>query len=496
VENTDPSAPSIYWLNGVAGTGKTTIARSVAHGASEKKQLGASFFFSRSAADRRHIAAVIPTIVYQIAISNPSLRGLICDAIESDPDVRDKALSVQSKVLLSETLKGYSSASPMTMLIVLDALDECDKDNGREGGDLIPILLRCTSLLSFRVKIFITSRPELPIQNMFSQPSIRGPTFKLVLHSDIETHIVQADIRHYLQHHFHELSVARLHGIIFPSEETLEELVSKADTLFIYAATILRYISDEDEDPVMQLKHIMENKSDERPYQYKLLDDLYLQILLKASETSGNSIKHTFSLRQVLSVIVLAQDPLLPSSVAVLANIEEVRVATILKRLSSLLIFNVAAPVRLFHPSFPDFITDSGRCLNGNFLVVPHEGHSQLAVRCLELMVASLKEDICDIKDPTLLNSEVPQLAERVSRSISPELRYACMFWHIHIRLAVDESPALFEALSEFCKNSVLYWLETLSLTGQLATAEQGLPLLIKFLRVRYSILVTSPSNA
>ena len=47
----NPDGEYIYWLSGSAGTGKSTIARTVATTLEKAKQLGASFFFSRGGGD-------------------------------------------------------------------------------------------------------------------------------------------------------------------------------------------------------------------------------------------------------------------------------------------------------------------------------------------------------------------------------------------------------------------------------------------------------------
>ena len=56
----------IFWLNGMAGTGKSTIARTVAHHYSEQKRLGASFFFSRDGGDVGHAGKFFATIAWQL----------------------------------------------------------------------------------------------------------------------------------------------------------------------------------------------------------------------------------------------------------------------------------------------------------------------------------------------------------------------------------------------------------------------------------------------
>ena len=49
--SSDGKQPNIFWLNGQAGTGKSTVAYTVAQWSHKKKALGASFFCSRSDAD-------------------------------------------------------------------------------------------------------------------------------------------------------------------------------------------------------------------------------------------------------------------------------------------------------------------------------------------------------------------------------------------------------------------------------------------------------------
>jgi nucleoside phosphorylase len=56
------SEQCIFWLNGMAGTGKSTIARTVAYKYSELYRLGASFFFSRGGGDPSHASKFFTTI--------------------------------------------------------------------------------------------------------------------------------------------------------------------------------------------------------------------------------------------------------------------------------------------------------------------------------------------------------------------------------------------------------------------------------------------------
>ena len=57
----------IFWLNGMAGTGKSTIARTIACEYYNKERLGANFFFSRDTEDRSHFGKFFTTIAVQLA---------------------------------------------------------------------------------------------------------------------------------------------------------------------------------------------------------------------------------------------------------------------------------------------------------------------------------------------------------------------------------------------------------------------------------------------
>ncbi len=130
-------APKIFWLSGLGGTGKTSVSHTVCAKLHTDRRLGASFFLSRDEADRRRVSSIIPTLAFQIASVNPTYRRKLCDILKEHPDAPSRAQQYQLRELLLQPLKEVPSLPPY--LIVLDALDECDKERGVEGGDLIPL---------------------------------------------------------------------------------------------------------------------------------------------------------------------------------------------------------------------------------------------------------------------------------------------------------------------------------------------------------------------
>jgi hypothetical protein len=115
--------------------------------------------------------------------------------------------------------------------------------------------------------------------------------------------------------------------------------------------------------------------------------------------------------------------------------------------------------------------------------------HLLLAIRCLRVMNRQLKQNICEIGNPSLLNSEVPDLAERRNRFISEELRYACVYWMSHLTSASTQTYAgvneMERELSDFCTRYLLQWIEALSIVQELRSAVEGLPLACEWLKVR-----------
>jgi hypothetical protein len=497
----DPAGERMYWLTGVAGTGKTTVAQSVALMAQDCRCLAASFFFSRTrgGADRREAAAVIPTIAYQFARKHFVFRAPICDDVASDMDVCGSSMAQQAKVLLLGALSKVNTGSSGPLLVVLDALDECKKDNGREGGDLIPILLHHLRGLPFLVKIFVTSRPEASISNMFGQPDVKELTQELALHRDIEQVVVQDDIRRYLRHELDQL-VKKGRVVVppaFPSDDDFATLVDRATNLFIYVRTIVMYISSDLEDPIDQLNDVLRADADRTSEQFTELDALYTQILSKALDGVGRGAAAQHQLRNVLASLVLTQENLPVAALAVVAGVEERQCKRILRCLASVLLYEHTShePVRLIHPSFPDFLTREGRCADVRYFVDGAQNHSLLALRCLQIMNADLRRNICDLQNPFLPNSDICDLDQRLDRNASAQLRYACKYWYVHVQSTGCFHPDLIAALDAFCTKHLLHWLELLSLIAEVPVALRDLPTLLSYLEVWTMLLPSTPTD-
>jgi len=82
----------VFWLNGLAGTGKSTIAQTFADISFADGKLGASFFCLRSFEDRSNLRAIFPTLAFQLAYRYPPFRERLVKVLRANPDVGRESL--------------------------------------------------------------------------------------------------------------------------------------------------------------------------------------------------------------------------------------------------------------------------------------------------------------------------------------------------------------------------------------------------------------------
>ncbi|EJC99690.1 uncharacterized protein FOMMEDRAFT_93587, partial [Fomitiporia mediterranea MF3/22] len=130
------SSSKLFWLFGSPGSGKTSIAHTVAQIFDEHHRLAGCFFCDSSDTDRRSPKAIMPTIAYQLAKWHEDYRSIILDILQSRGELDIYAgIQRQFDLLVSQPISGSSVRLPpkhRPLIIVLDALDEsCDSVNSR-----------------------------------------------------------------------------------------------------------------------------------------------------------------------------------------------------------------------------------------------------------------------------------------------------------------------------------------------------------------------------
>ncbi|KAG8957886.1 hypothetical protein FRC03_009703 [Tulasnella sp. 419] len=464
----DPEGLPIYWLYGMAGTGKSTIARTIAKRLDDQGCLGASFFFSRDEQDRQTTVAMFPTIAHQLACSHPLFRSPIITAVRNHPAACTSMMQTQLEKLIIGPLQQIVQTSPI--IVVLDALDECTSESSIT--ELLVLLAPAIKTIrsSVNIKFFLTSRPEIHIKAALTEPSMKAVSSISVLH-DVEKSIVQGDIRLYLNYHLTKISRMMLpEGASWPTEQDKDKLVELAGILFIFAAVCVKYIGENHPpSPKARLHRIIgASEGNSAAHPLKHLDALYMQIMMGAKpDDEDDESEFIQQLRNIIGTIVLLFDPLSISTLERLLQIEEDGVWSALGRFHSVLSvpLNRDLPVHVFHKSFSDFLTYFGRSGKYWFYINPKEHHGCLATLCLKHMNILLVHDICGVGNA--LNDEIQDKEQRLELHVPHHLRYACEHWSSHLKLA-DLSEALEDELRVFCKSKILYWIELLSLIGRM----------------------------
>ena len=455
------AAPKVFWLNGMAGTGKTSIAHSFSERLDKNEILGASFFCSRSASrEVRDASLIIPTIASTLSRLSPVFRSAISKVVEKKPDVDSfHKLSLQFRLLLVDPIKSILDSSLKTYVIVIDALDECTKLGTVEK--LIEAIVEFAP--DTPLKFFISCRDTTEVRSAFHHNPTYMPTI-MSLHA-IERAVVQEDIKLYLHSSLSAIVKKNRLPIHWPPLDEFNILLERSNRLFIYAATALRYIGAPDVDFRTRLTHIT-RLTPER-MDTGVIDSLYNDIMRQAfrSQLEPDEVSRR---HKILSLIVFLVVPLSMDAIACLLSMDRWEAQFALAPFCSVIHVPPTAdisPVTIFHASFPDFIINPSRC-EEPFRLEQSKGHRLLTVQCLRCLNQSLKRNICNLSTNMTVSSS------HESNAIPEALWYSCLHWASH--LAQDLAAGLaqdgeFRALVlAFVDQHLLHWFECLSVLKEL----------------------------
>ena len=311
----DPQDRHIFWLNGLAGTGKSTIAQTFVGMVAKNGTLGASFFCSQDYLDRKELKNIFLTLSYQLACQYPAFRSVIIRTIKRDPSVAHNSLISQLKDLIVDPL----SSTSISCVIVVDALDKCVDD--QSASAILSVLGRFVNQLP-SVKFFITGRPEPRVRTGFRLPLLEPFTQVFLLH-EVELSSVDDDIRLYLQEKLTAVAKRRSDVDLsdpWPCGEDLATLTKKSSGLFIFASTLARFIESEHHEPNERLRLIV-TPPDSTIHEGRAgIDPLYTQVLMHGFSNVREAMVFT-NLRRILGVVILAFNPLSRAQIAEILGI-------------------------------------------------------------------------------------------------------------------------------------------------------------------------------
>ncbi|KAJ8063425.1 hypothetical protein OCU04_008644 [Sclerotinia nivalis] len=465
----DPDGKCIFWLKGIAGTGKSTISRTVSQTLDNKGLLGATFFFKRTQDDRKTAKKFVTTIAHSLAIKMPEIAQSIAQSISRDPNVLNANLPKQFKNLIFDPISTFSQSS--RLVVVIDALDECENDD--DIRKIIDLLKQFDNLSTttqrITLRVFVTSRPELPIRLGFQK--ISRETLQDVALHDIPSEVIERDISIYLEHELKQIRDD------WPEEEKFNSLVKMAVPLFIIAATACRFIAHRGGDPQDRLNIILGGEGKIKSKYGKIYQPILDQILVSQEDPDEDSDEDEEKdllikgFKEIVGTIITLADPLSIRTLSSLLDVEEEYVNRQLELLHSVLHIptKADAPVKILHLSFRDFLLDNTEKNPTQFHVDEAEAHARIAHKCIQVMSmpGCLKKDLCDVKEPGVLRDKVEK--SEIDKRLPAHVQYACRYWVYHLEKSGYNGGG--NEIHDFLNKHFLHWLEALCWMGKISEA-------------------------
>jgi len=485
LNNPDEDAPRVCFLTGVAGSGKSAVAHSIARLYDGQKRLGSSYFFASTGVACRNPKTLFSTIARDLSDHDPQYKAALWEVVKDDRALRTSQLPMeQVERLIIEPSKHLDTIGPL--VIVIDALDESGDPASRRH------LLRAISeqiindTLPTNLRFLITARPETDIlAELWLCPRTVHKDM-----GDIPKHIVDEDIREFIYHSLRQCTELES---LWPGQEWCRVLVHHSQHLFQWAYTARNFIlGDSSEGLNLRERFDLLVKADDSKGVHHPLDKLYRAIL--AQQFTLDEAKSDF--REVMAVILSLNEPLSITSLSTLF-VEHLSVRDIVKPLGSLLdgVLDEEKPIRPLHTSFRDFLLDEVRSSVFHIHIQPQH-HLCLGRTLLACMRNMLRFNICDLKDSRVLNTAIPDLPSRVKKAIPPYLAYSCQYWMHHLQHA-SCTPDLLNEVTLFFEDMFPYWLEAISLLSlssplsSILSALETCMMLREWAKVKSTIMVS-----
>ncbi|KAF6783480.1 vegetative incompatibility protein het-e-1 [Colletotrichum sojae] len=477
----DSSAEPLFWLSGPAGTGKSTIARTVADSFAGEKRLVAGYFFKRGEQGRNDTARLFPTLAMQLAGAIPSFKGHLRKSLyDIDRDaVEKKCLEVQFEKLLWVPLKDLPSidANQVSKVIIIDALDECDRLEHLPR--VLSLLSKLCNITTVRLRVLFTSRSAPKIIDAFDPFLRRKTVCSLELYRQFSED-TKTDIQTFLKTRFADIKTKRrVQENPWPAVKDLDRLVELAtspEPLFIYAATLCRFVYDEQRprNPKNQLKLWLKQCEDHQSQLHQMYDPILSQVFLGSEEADSNQQL------QFLGTLVLVATPLSPAALAALLEIDMDDVNWWLPELHAVLDIPAEpnSPIRLLHKSFSDFLLDPKDSSHRDYGIDATETHAMLVVKCIQCMRAGLKRDICGLQKLATSKEEIEK--QVIAAHIPADLEYASLYWVYHLQRS---GRSLESDVCTFLYEHFLHWLEALALLGKVSDGAFAMTQLLDILQ-------------
>jgi len=445
------------WIYGLPGIGKTSLAHSICASLHDQDQLAGAYFCRRDNPALSEPINILPTLIYKLAIIFPPFRSIVAERLRKDPNITPESMK---HTLFIDFIRELSGLPEKTLVLVIDALDECGSSQSR------PSILKSLTIAAAHVpwlKIIITSRTEGDIQRCFN-----GLTPATHLRYDMTTDKeATSDLRIFAKHRFAKVVSKRFLQPSWPEQSLFDRTISQAAGLFIFIETLALAL-EQCEDPTMLLKATLRDSAGTG---LTALYQLYSSIL------KVPIVHSRADFRRMIGVLLISAPnrPLCEETIAELAEVRPDLVKMWVADLSSMLYRDEEASggVRVRHLSISDFFV-SDIC-QSEYRVNPQDANAGLGIACLRKMFEKLRFNICKLEDSRLPNNDVEDLPLRIEENISDALQYSSLYWSNHVCCSLNNGDRrVRKSLRKFFEGPyTLFWIEVLSIMGMVG---MGIP--------------------
>jgi len=388
------------------------------------------------------------------------------NAVKRDGMNKDYLMALE--VVYVAYLRGLEDALSTPLVIVVDALDECE-DARKKLFQQFLHFLDSFPVGSEPFKLFLSSRPVQDIMSIINAPRHAA----LVQLAQSSLHLLgtpsNRDIAIYAE--------SRLAHILAPVD--ISKFVNRANGLVDWAATAADFIV-RSSNPQATLDSLLEPTA--LTHRGQPLDSLYATILHEATAQLKELEKPLFL--NLLQLIYIAREPLTLNAMDELLNLNSNSGDAKSERFVDLLASVLSGgrngqPVQVLHPTFIEFLPRwNSRC----DLVITIDD-AELSQRCFTILLSSkLKYDILDVtrgSEATPMNKSIDDIEQRIQDKVTSGLRYAAAHALSHMAACLHENMVVSQ-LQKFFESKLLFWIELMSYLGKIYPLMQSVHFLAK----------------
>jgi hypothetical protein len=464
----------LLWIKGGPGKGKTMLMIGLVHHLKDRmrgcENCALAFFFCQNADPRlNNSISVLRGLIWMLLSKNLALGKHIPEEYRLKSKEKRKVMFESQNPNLFSTLNMMlddmlRDALFDAVYLLVDALDECDKDSDR----LVRWMTQVAGNPRSKAKWLVSSRSSLTLDR-----TLHPNQYQQKLDLELNDEHISCAVTRFIEHKVSDLAKKSEY-----SEELRREvqtkLEKKAESTFLWVALVCKYLSSV---PRLKVAAEIDNFPPGLPTVYDRM--MYL-------------IEHhiddiSMLCKQVLRTVTIAYRPLTLEELVLLAELHRQQTHNVCELVSLCSSFVILREdtIWFLHQSAKDYLEE-----NYTSRLQPAgvaQGHADISRRSIDAMSLILKRNIYDLPFGFKPKDMRPPNPDPLTL-----IRYSCVFWADHLCFLNSKSLECQRELTDeaavfrFLKEHLLHWLESLSLLGKLSCGVTSVRKLLHVAQVCY----------